>query len=76
MKHYTIKPLEWREDHGWHYSRNGWIISRSLIRENYSYTLTVDNAFVYSNIESVEQAKDLAETLHEHELAKYLQEVE
>ena len=74
MKTYRIKPLEWLEDEDWHYSRNGWIISRELTGENYTYTLTVDGACVYSEIESVEKAKELAEELNAADLAEKLEE--
>lgn len=76
MKLYTIKPLEWLEDNGWHYSRNGWIISRAVIGGNYTYALTVDNACVYSDIETVEKAKELAETLHAADVESLLEEWE
>ena len=76
MKLYTIKHLEWREENGWHFSRNGWIISSAPIGENYTYTLTVDNACVYSDIESVEKAKELAETLHTADIEPLLDEWE
>jgi len=74
MKLYTIKPLEWVAFGGWHYSRNGWIISRALLGENYTYTLTVDNACVYRDIKSVEKAKELAEELNAAEFADKLEE--
>lgn len=76
MKLYTIKPLEWRDDNGWHYSRNGWIISRALLGDGYTYTLTVDNACVYSGIETVEKAKELAEQLHTADVEQLLDEWE
>lgn len=75
MKTYRIKPLEWLADEDWHYSRNGWVISPSWHAGNYiTYTLSVDDGCFYSNIESVEKAKELAEELNAADLAVKLEE--
>ena len=75
MKTYTIKPLEWVKNGDSHSSIGAicFLVEKEAIQHWELYASDEGNCGVFTSLKA---AKAKAQELHEHELAKYLQEVE